>query len=132
MSHEKLLVRVLKEYMEETLSKGFIRHPSSPARAPALLVKKPKAHFAPIWIARAQRDNDKQLAPITADPGNICPPLERKMVYEISVATAAPPYCKRRGMEISFPDTLWPVQIPGHALQPDYTPSGFQHFMLHQ
>ena len=38
MSHKELLV--LKEYIEENLSKGFIRHSSSPAGAPVLFVKK--------------------------------------------------------------------------------------------
>ena len=38
MSHRDLLV--LKEYMEENLAKGFIRHSSSPAGAPVLFVKK--------------------------------------------------------------------------------------------
>ena len=38
MSHKELLV--LKEYIEENLAKGFIRHSSSPAGAPILFVKK--------------------------------------------------------------------------------------------
>ena len=38
MSHKELLV--LKEYREENLAKGFIRHSSSPAGAPVLFVKK--------------------------------------------------------------------------------------------
>src|SRR5437016_2219152 len=38
MSHKELLV--LKEYIEENLSKGFIRHSSSPAGTPVLFVKK--------------------------------------------------------------------------------------------
>ena len=38
MSHKELLV--LKEYIEENVVKGFIRHPSSPARAHVLFVKK--------------------------------------------------------------------------------------------
>ena len=38
MSHKKLLV--LKEYIEENLAKGFIRHSSSPAGASVLCVKK--------------------------------------------------------------------------------------------
>ena len=38
MSHKELLV--LKEYIEENLAKGFIRHSSSPAGAPVLFVKK--------------------------------------------------------------------------------------------
>ena len=38
MSHKELLV--LKEYIEENLAKGFIRHCSSPAGAPVLFVKK--------------------------------------------------------------------------------------------
>ena len=38
MSDKELLV--LKEYIEEKLAKGFIRHVSSPARAPVLFVKK--------------------------------------------------------------------------------------------
>src|SRR6266567_6825675 len=38
MSHKELIV--LKEYIEENLSKGFIRHSSSPAGAPVLFVKK--------------------------------------------------------------------------------------------
>ena len=38
MSHKELLV--LKEYIEENLAKGFIRHSSPPAGAPVLFVKK--------------------------------------------------------------------------------------------
>ena len=38
MSHKELLV--LKEYIEENLAKGFIRHSSSAAGAPVLFVKK--------------------------------------------------------------------------------------------
>ena len=38
MSHKELLV--LKEYIEENLAKGFIRHSSSPAGAPVHFVKK--------------------------------------------------------------------------------------------
>ena len=38
MSQKEL--RVLKEYLEENLSRGFIRHSSSPAGAPVLFVKK--------------------------------------------------------------------------------------------
>ena len=38
MSQKELLV--LKEYIEENLSRGFIRHSSSPAGAPVLFVKK--------------------------------------------------------------------------------------------
>ena len=38
MSHKELLV--LKEYIEENLAKGFIRHSSLPAEAPVLFVKK--------------------------------------------------------------------------------------------
>ena len=38
MSHKDLLV--LKEYIEENLAKGFIRHSSSPAGAPVLFVNK--------------------------------------------------------------------------------------------
>ena len=38
MSQTELLT--LKEYIEENLAKGFIRHSSSPAGAPVLFVKK--------------------------------------------------------------------------------------------
>ena len=38
MSHKELLV--LKEYVEDNLAKGFIRHSSSPAGGPVLFVKK--------------------------------------------------------------------------------------------
>ena len=38
MSHKELLV--IKEYIEENLAKGFIRHCSSLAGAPVLFVKK--------------------------------------------------------------------------------------------
>ena len=38
MSHKELLV--LKEYIEENLAKGYIRHSSSPAGDPVLFVKK--------------------------------------------------------------------------------------------
>jgi hypothetical protein len=38
MSHKELAA--LKEYVDENLAKGFIRHSSSPAGAPVLFVKK--------------------------------------------------------------------------------------------
>jgi len=38
MSHQQL--QTLKDYVEENLDKGFIRHSSSPAGAPVLFVKK--------------------------------------------------------------------------------------------